>query len=133
MIFGLLYFCVVISCVNKSRTSFILYRIVKRHSRQSNVRRIWTCADNAHLCSHIWLPHPYFRGIISDKFYSYFCLQQCLGIKERLQKDILMVFKCKNIRSMPGITNYIRKPFLVTMVTTRMHIVTTFWLYFSVS
>ena len=40
--------------------------------------------------------------------------------------DILMVFKCKNIRSMPGITNYIRNPFLVTMVTTRMHIVTTF-------
>ena len=45
MIFGLLYFCVVI-CVNRSRSSFILYRIVKRHSRQSNVRRIWTCADN---------------------------------------------------------------------------------------
>ena len=48
MIFGLLYFCVVILCVNRSRTSFILYRIVKRHSRQSNVRRIWTCADNGH-------------------------------------------------------------------------------------
>ena len=47
MIFGLLYFCVVILGVNRSRTSFILYRIVKRHSRQSNVRRIWTCADNA--------------------------------------------------------------------------------------
>ena len=47
MIFGLLYFCVVILCVNRSRTSFILYRIVKRHSRQSNVRRIWTCADSA--------------------------------------------------------------------------------------
>ena len=47
MIFCLLYFCVVISCVNRSRSSFILYRIVKRHSRQSNVRRIWTCADNA--------------------------------------------------------------------------------------
>ena len=46
MIFGLLYFCVVILCVKRSRTSFILYRIVKRHSRQSNVRRIWTCADN---------------------------------------------------------------------------------------
>ena len=46
MIFGLLYFCVVILCVNRSLTSFILYRIVKRHSRQSNVRRIWTCADN---------------------------------------------------------------------------------------
>ena len=46
MIFGVLYFCVVILCVNRSRTSFILYRIVKRHSRQSNVRRIWTCADN---------------------------------------------------------------------------------------
>ena len=46
MIFGLLYFCVVNLCVNRSRTSFILYRIVKRHSRQSNVRRIWTCADN---------------------------------------------------------------------------------------
>ena len=46
MIFGLLYFCVVIVCVNRSRSSFILYRIVKRHSRQSNVRRIWTCADN---------------------------------------------------------------------------------------
>ena len=46
MIFGLLYFCVVILCNNRSRTSFILYRIVKRHSRQSNVRRIWTCADN---------------------------------------------------------------------------------------
>ena len=28
MIFGLLYFCVVILCVNRSRTSFILYRIV---------------------------------------------------------------------------------------------------------
>ena len=49
MIFGLLYFCVVILCVNRSRSSFILYRIVKRHSRQSNVRRIWTCADNARL------------------------------------------------------------------------------------
>ena len=47
MIFGLLYFCVVILCVNRSRSSFILYRIVKRHSRQSNARRIWTCADNA--------------------------------------------------------------------------------------
>ena len=47
MIFGLLYFCVVILCVKRSRSSFILYRIVKRHSRQSNVRRIWTCADNA--------------------------------------------------------------------------------------
>ena len=47
MIFGLLYFCVVILCVNRSRSSFILYRIVKRHSGQSNVRRIWTCADNA--------------------------------------------------------------------------------------
>ena len=46
MIFGLLYFCVVILCVNRSRSRFILYRIVKRHSRQSNVRRIWTCADN---------------------------------------------------------------------------------------
>ena len=46
MIFGLLYFCVVILCVNRSRTSFILCRKVKRHSRQSNVRRIWTCADN---------------------------------------------------------------------------------------
>ena len=46
MIFGLLYFCVIILCVNRSRSSFILYRIVKRHSRQSNVRRIWTCADN---------------------------------------------------------------------------------------
>ena len=46
MIFGLLYFCVVILCVNRSRSSFILYRIVMRHSRQSNVRRIWTCADN---------------------------------------------------------------------------------------
>ena len=46
MIFGLLYFCVVILCVNRSRSSFILYRIVKRHGRQSNVRRIWTCADN---------------------------------------------------------------------------------------
>ena len=48
MIFGLLYFCVVILCVNRSRSSFILYRIVKRNSRQSNVRRIWTCADNAY-------------------------------------------------------------------------------------
>ena len=48
MIFGLLYFCVVILCVNRSRSSFILYRIVKRHSRQSNVRRIWTCADNVY-------------------------------------------------------------------------------------
>ena len=46
MIFGLLYFCVVILCVNLPRGSFILYRIVKRHSRQSNVRRIWTCTDN---------------------------------------------------------------------------------------
>ena len=46
MIFGLLFFCAVILCVNRSRTSFILYRIVKRHSRQSNVRRIWICADN---------------------------------------------------------------------------------------
>ena len=46
MIFGLLYFCVVILCVSRSRSSFILYRIVKRYSRQSNVRRIWTCADN---------------------------------------------------------------------------------------
>ena len=46
MIFGLLYFCVVSLCVNRSRSSFILYRIVKRHSRQSNDRRIWACADN---------------------------------------------------------------------------------------
>ena len=46
MIFGLFYFCVVILCVNRLRSSFILYRIVKRHSRQSNVRRIWTCTDN---------------------------------------------------------------------------------------
>ena len=46
MIFGLFHFCVVILCVNRSRSSFILYRIVKRHRRQSNVRRIWTCADN---------------------------------------------------------------------------------------
>ena len=44
--FRLVIFCVVILCVNRSRSSFILYRIVKRHSRQSNVRRIWTCADN---------------------------------------------------------------------------------------
>ena len=49
MIFGLLHFCVVILCVNRSRSSFILYRIIKRHSRQSNVRRIWTCADNVKL------------------------------------------------------------------------------------
>ena len=40
------FFCVVILYVNRSRSSFILYRIVKRHSRQSNVRRIWTCAEN---------------------------------------------------------------------------------------
>ena len=46
MMFGLLYFSVVILCVNRSRSSFTLYRVVKRHSRQSNVRRIWTCADN---------------------------------------------------------------------------------------
>ena len=52
MIFGLLYFCVVILCVNRSRSSFILYRIVKRHSRQSNVRRIWTCADNVFLAGN---------------------------------------------------------------------------------
>ena len=55
MYFGLLYFCVVILCVNRSRSSFILYRIVKRHSRQSNVRRIWTCADNGQViqaCVH---------------------------------------------------------------------------------
>ena len=51
MIFGLLYFCVVFLCVNRSRSSFILYRIVKRHSRQSNVRRIWTCADNEFRCA----------------------------------------------------------------------------------
>ena len=49
MIFGLLYFCVVILCVNRSRKSFILYKIVMRHSRQSNVGRIWTCADNGFL------------------------------------------------------------------------------------
>ena len=49
MIFGLLYFCVVILCVNRSRSSFIMYRIVKRHSRQSNVRRIWTFADKVFL------------------------------------------------------------------------------------
>ena len=47
MLFGVLYFCVVILYVNRSRSSFILYRIVKHHSRQSNVRRIWTCTDNA--------------------------------------------------------------------------------------
>ena len=52
MIFGLLYFCVVILCVNRSRSSFILYRIVKRHSRQSNVRRVWTCPDNE-LCMYV--------------------------------------------------------------------------------
>ena len=49
MLFFSCYFCVVILCVNRSRSSFILYRIVKRHSSQSNVRRIWTCADNASL------------------------------------------------------------------------------------
>ena len=57
MIFGLLYFCVVILCVNRSRSSFILYRIVKRHSRQSNVRRIWTCPDNAE-CVYHFLTRP---------------------------------------------------------------------------
>ena len=36
----LFIFCVVILCVNWSRSSFILYRIVKGQSRQSNVRRI---------------------------------------------------------------------------------------------
>ena len=35
-----------------------------------------------------------------------------------------MVFKCKNVRSMTSIQNYTRKSFLVTMVNTRMHIVT---------
>ena len=35
MIFGLLFFCVVILCVNRSRSSFILYRIVKRHTHWS--------------------------------------------------------------------------------------------------
>ena len=54
MIFGLLYYCVVILCVNRSRTSFILYRIVKRHSRQSNVRRIWTCADNGQIAHNFF-------------------------------------------------------------------------------
>ena len=49
MFFFLLFFCIVILCVNRSRSSFILYRIVKHHSRQSNVRRIWTCADNVKL------------------------------------------------------------------------------------
>ena len=61
MIFGLLYFCVVILCVNRSRSSFILYRIVKRHSRQSNVRRIWTCADNVR-CTAVFIKG--FRVII---------------------------------------------------------------------
>ena len=46
-VFLLVIFCVVISFVDRSRSSFILYRIVKRHIRLSNVRRIWTCADNA--------------------------------------------------------------------------------------
>ena len=62
MIFGLLYFCVVILCVNRSRTSFILYRIVKRHSRQSNVRRIWTCADNA-----VWFDRAALPGHFGSK------------------------------------------------------------------
>ena len=57
MIFGLLYFCVVILCANRSRSSFILYRIVKRHSRQSNVRRIWTCADNERRVDAILIFH----------------------------------------------------------------------------
>ena len=54
MFFGLLCFCVVILCVNRSRSSFILYRIVKRHSRQSNVRRIWSWADNGIKHNLIW-------------------------------------------------------------------------------
>ena len=45
-VFLLVIFCVIILCINRWRSSFILYGIVKRHSRQSNVRRIWTCADN---------------------------------------------------------------------------------------
>ena len=40
MFFGLLYFCVVILCVNRSCSSFILYRIVKRH-RHMDMHRQW--------------------------------------------------------------------------------------------
>ena len=82
MIFGLLYFCVVILCVNRSRNSFILYRIVKRHSRQSNVRRIWTCADNVWKlpssetppakCDFFCIPKTYIWKIIYQiKFYAH--------------------------------------------------------------
>ena len=66
MIFGLLYFCVVILCVNRSRTSFILYRIVKRHSRQFNVRRIWPCTDNA--CKFDLLIHESQCSVSSQKY-----------------------------------------------------------------
>ena len=64
MIFGLLYFCVVILCVNRSRSSFILYRIVKRHSRQSNVRRIWTCADNVLVTFHLSCVHNILSSVL---------------------------------------------------------------------
>ena len=67
MIFGLLYFCVVILCVNRLRGSFILYRIVKRHSRQSNVQRILTCANNAIYGNVGHLGHV--TSIISTKFH----------------------------------------------------------------
>ena len=35
MFFGLVYFCVVIVCVNRASSSFILYRIVKHHNKES--------------------------------------------------------------------------------------------------
>ena len=68
MILGLLYFCVVILCVNRSRSSFILYRIVKRHSRQSNVQRIWTCADNGYSCDFDKIRDELVIPIKSDHF-----------------------------------------------------------------
>ena len=84
MIFGLLYFCVVILCVNRSRSSFILYRIVKRHSRQSNVRRIWTCADNGNLglCFGVVLFKFCFAGQVLGNVYRV-RLGRCPYIKSR--------------------------------------------------
>ena len=108
MIFGLLYFCVVILCVNRSRTRFILYRIVKRHSRQSNVRRIWTCADNASnggACNHRIGPERTGSEVItgSDIFYidiiNFICLNSNTSCHISKQTYLEPVMKVKFTRA----------------------------------
>ena len=84
MIFGLLYFCVVILCVNRLRSSFILYRIVKRHSRQSSVRRIWTCADNGEKMKYLFFYKPLHPCAVTVAIMNDVCILTCLVLHKKL-------------------------------------------------